>query len=99
MTHGYVVQRGDTLSGIALAAHVPLTTVTALNHLAASDVIVPGQRLLLPGPAPDGRGARGDRRRRGAAPRPDRPSGAPPPRTARPLATRPRADAPRRRGE
>jgi LysM repeat protein len=52
VTHAYVVQRGDTLSGIALAAHVPLTTVTALNHLNASDVIFPGQRLLLPGPAP-----------------------------------------------
>jgi LysM repeat protein len=52
VTHGYVVQRGDTLSGIALAAGVPLTTVTALNHLNASDVIFPGQRLLLPGPAP-----------------------------------------------
>ncbi|HYJ74613.1 MAG TPA: LysM peptidoglycan-binding domain-containing protein [Kineosporiaceae bacterium] len=52
VTHAYVVQRGDTLSGIALAAGVPLTTVTALNHLSASDVIFPGQRLLLPGPAP-----------------------------------------------
>ena len=51
-THGYVVRRGDTLSGIAVAARIPLTTLTALNHLAASDVIVPGQRLLLPGPAP-----------------------------------------------
>jgi N-acetylmuramoyl-L-alanine amidase len=52
VTHAYVVQRGDTLSGISLAAHVPLTTLTALNHLSASDVIFPGQRLLLPGPAP-----------------------------------------------
>jgi LysM repeat protein len=52
VTHAYVVRRGDTLSGIALAAGVPLTTVTALNHLSASDVIFPGQRLLLPGPAP-----------------------------------------------
>lgn len=52
VTHAYVVQRGDTLSGIALTAGVPLTTLTALNHLSASDVIFPGQRLLLPGPAP-----------------------------------------------
>lgn len=52
VTHAYVVQRGDTLSGIALAAHAPLTAVTALNHLSAADVIFPGQRLLLPGPAP-----------------------------------------------
>ncbi len=52
VTHAYVVQRGDTLSGIALAARVPLTTVTALNRLSASDLIFPGQRLLLPGPAP-----------------------------------------------
>jgi LysM repeat protein len=52
VTHPYVVKRGDTLSGIALAAHVPLTSVTALNHLSAADVIFPGQRLLLPGPAP-----------------------------------------------
>ncbi len=52
VTHAYVVKRGDTLSGIALAAGVPLTTVTALNRLSASDLIFPGQRLLLPGPAP-----------------------------------------------
>jgi LysM repeat protein len=52
VTHAYVVQRGDTLTGIAMAASVPLTTVMALNHLGASDVIFPGQRLLLPGPAP-----------------------------------------------
>ncbi|MGZ4650223.1 MAG: LysM peptidoglycan-binding domain-containing protein [Kineosporiaceae bacterium] len=51
-THAYVVQRGDTLSGIALAQHVPLSAITALNHLRASYVIFPGQRLLLPGPAP-----------------------------------------------
>ncbi len=51
-THAYVVRRGDTLSGIALAARVPLTTVMALNRLSAADVIFPGQRLLLPGPAP-----------------------------------------------
>jgi LysM repeat protein len=52
VTHAYVVRRGDTLSGIALAARVPLTTVMALNRLSAADVIFPGQRLLLPGPAP-----------------------------------------------
>ena len=51
-THAYVVQRGDTLSGIAVGQHVPLQAITALNHLRASDVIFPGQRLLLPGPAP-----------------------------------------------
>jgi LysM repeat protein len=51
-THGYVVKRGDTLSGIALAARVPLTVVMALNHLSGAEVIFPGQRLLLPGPAP-----------------------------------------------
>jgi LysM repeat protein len=59
-THGYVVRRGDTLTGIALAAHAPLTTVMALNHLSASDVIVPGQHLLLPGPAPKASSPRGD---------------------------------------
>ena len=52
VTHAYVVQRGDTLSGIAVTAGVPLITITALNHLSASDVIFPGQRLLLPGRAP-----------------------------------------------
>ena len=51
-THGYVVRRADTLSGIAFAAGIPLTTLTALNHLSAATVIVPGQRLLLPGAAP-----------------------------------------------
>jgi LysM repeat protein len=51
-THGYVVRRGDTLSGIAFTAGIPLTTLTALNHLPAATVIVPGQRLLLPGTAP-----------------------------------------------
>jgi LysM repeat protein len=52
VTHAYVVQRGDTLWGIALATDVPLATITALNHVSASDVLLPGQRLLLPGPAP-----------------------------------------------
>ena len=52
VTHAYVVKRGDTLSGIAVAARVPLTAVMALNHLSAADVIFPGQRLLLPGAAP-----------------------------------------------
>ena len=52
VTHAYVVKRGDTLSAIALAARVPLTSVMALNHLSAADVIFPGQRLLLPGAAP-----------------------------------------------
>jgi LysM repeat protein len=51
VTHAYLVKRGDTLSGIALAARVPLTSVMALNHLSAADVIFPGQRLLLPGAA------------------------------------------------
>ena len=30
----------------------PAHHVMALNHLSAADVIFPGQRLLLPGPAP-----------------------------------------------
>lgn len=52
VTHAYVVRSGDTLSGIAEAAGVPLTQVLALNHLTGSSIIRPGQPILLPGPEP-----------------------------------------------
>jgi len=51
-THGYTVRRDDTLSGIAAAARTDLEKVLALNHLTASSVLRPGQRILLPGRGP-----------------------------------------------
>ncbi len=44
----YIVQRGDTLSGIAAANGVSLQTLLALNPLANPDTIEVGQLILLP---------------------------------------------------
>ncbi|MFN0280709.1 MAG: LysM peptidoglycan-binding domain-containing protein [Kineosporiaceae bacterium] len=50
----YVVRSGDTLSEIAHRARIRLAALTRANHLRATDIIRPGQRLVLPGvrPAP-----------------------------------------------
>jgi LysM repeat protein len=48
-THVVVVKAGDTLSGIAHREGTTLARLLALNHLTASSVIHPGQRLLVPG--------------------------------------------------
>jgi len=44
----YTVRDGDTLSGIAERAGTPLRTVLTANGLSAQDLILPGQRLVLP---------------------------------------------------
>jgi LysM repeat protein/uncharacterized protein YvpB len=47
----YVVQSGDTLSGIAARFNLDWTEIAALNGLSAPYTIYPGQQLLLPGGA------------------------------------------------
>ena len=49
-THVVVVKAGDTLSGIARREGTTLAKLLALNHLTASAVIHPGQKLVVPGP-------------------------------------------------
>jgi LysM repeat protein len=48
---GYMVTAGDTLSGIAARNHVSLASLLAVNHMTATALIVPGQRLVIPGGA------------------------------------------------
>ena len=45
---GYTVRAGDTLVGIAARYHVTLGSLLAVNDLAVTSLIVPGQRLTLP---------------------------------------------------
>lgn len=45
----YVVRSGDTLSEIAHRAGISLAALTRANGIRASDLIHPGQRLVLPG--------------------------------------------------
>lgn len=47
----YVVQRGDTLSGIARRYGLSVNELRRMNHL-KSDVIIVGQRLRVSGPVP-----------------------------------------------
>ncbi len=47
----YAVERGDSLSEIAARFGVPLARLRSANALGASDLIVPGQVLVLPGAA------------------------------------------------
>jgi len=49
---GYVVRRGDTLSGLALQSGVPVTQMAAMNGLAADAHIITGTVLRLPNGAP-----------------------------------------------
>jgi len=44
----YVVQRGDTLGGIAAKRGVPLSRLLAANQLSPRSTIYPGQRLTIP---------------------------------------------------
>jgi LysM repeat protein len=57
----YTVQRGDTLWGIAVDHGLTLATLTELNRITESSVIIPGQVLVVktppPAPQPSG-GAR-----------------------------------------
>jgi LysM repeat protein len=48
---GHTVTTGETLSGIAAHYGVSLTSLLAANHLTATSLIVPGQRLALPAAA------------------------------------------------
>jgi LysM repeat protein len=52
----YVVQAGDTVSGIAAREHTTTAVLVALNHLSNPDRIQVGQRLALPGPGLAGGG-------------------------------------------
>ncbi len=46
--YSYVVQKGDTVAGIAVRFQVSVETIQELNHLTASSVIQPQQALLVP---------------------------------------------------
>jgi soluble lytic murein transglycosylase-like protein len=56
-THAHVVRRGETVWGIATAAGVDPAAVLALNALDGGAILLPGRRLLLPGPGPRSRHA------------------------------------------
>jgi LysM repeat protein len=43
----YVVKPGDTLSGIAVRVHIPLTRLEALNPNVSANALQTGQRLRL----------------------------------------------------
>jgi LysM repeat protein len=47
-TAAYTVRSGDTLSAIAVRAGTTLATLLKTNHLSATSVIYPGQRLRVP---------------------------------------------------
>ena len=44
----YVIQSGDTLSGVAAAHGLPLSALLQVNGLDASSIIFPGQAVVLP---------------------------------------------------
>jgi LysM repeat protein len=48
---GHTVRAGDTLVGIAARYDVTLASLLAINDLTVTSLIVPGQRLTLPGGA------------------------------------------------
>lgn len=43
-----VVQRGDTLWGIATANHITVAQLAAANHMSANDLLLIGRRLVIP---------------------------------------------------
>ncbi|MDR0445129.1 MAG: LysM peptidoglycan-binding domain-containing protein, partial [Puniceicoccales bacterium] len=45
----YIIQKGDTLCGIARRFHIPLQKLLEENHLKKSTPIFPGQKIILPG--------------------------------------------------
>jgi LysM repeat protein len=53
----YVVRDGDTLSGIAGRMGVGLSDLLRANHLEVTDLILPGQRLTVPGGTSSGGGS------------------------------------------
>ena len=48
----YVVQDGDSLSGIAVQFGIPLEELAKANEISDPNVIAAGQRLIIPGPTP-----------------------------------------------
>lgn len=48
----YVVQQGDTLSGIAARFNTTVTTLAQLNNIVNPNLIYPGQTLRVPGAQP-----------------------------------------------
>jgi N-acetylmuramoyl-L-alanine amidase len=48
---GYVVQRGDTLSGIAQRSNVSVAALAQANGIQQPDVVLPGQTLYIPAPS------------------------------------------------
>jgi len=48
-TGGYVVRAGDSLSVIATRLDVPLGDLLRANNLTVNSLILPGQRLVVPG--------------------------------------------------
>ena len=46
----YIIQSGDTLSGIAVAFGVPLDELLLVNNLSEFSIINPGQVLVIPAP-------------------------------------------------
>jgi len=49
----YVVQKGDTLTTIAVRFNAPISAIRAANKLGKSDQVHPGQVLLVPLPTPE----------------------------------------------
>lgn len=48
----YVVQPGDSLSGIALSFEISVDEITQANGIQDANVIKVGQKLVIPGPTP-----------------------------------------------
>lgn len=46
----HVVRSGETLDGIAAAYHVTVDQIVAANHLKDPNIIIPGERLVIPPP-------------------------------------------------
>jgi LysM repeat protein len=73
----YVVQPGDTLSGIASRSGVSVGQVAFMNGLDPSGFLVTGARLKLPTGAPGSAGGPGGASSSAAAPSPPQPSAVP----------------------
>lgn len=51
-TGSYVIQRGDTMWGVAARFGVSTARLLAVNGLVSSSIIYPGQRIVVPGGTP-----------------------------------------------
>ena len=54
MANAYVIQPGDTISGVGRRFRTPVQILIDLNDLGPRAAIAPGQRIVLPGTAIDG---------------------------------------------